>query len=318
MAKACTCQHQEAPRVAAITEPLDASFPVPAYPPAEWFEEPDWIDPGEGLTVTDEGRVAGYFYQAGACLLHDHSACPAPSPTGYAPFHQQGVIVEGGERLAVGVIGNVNGHADPHGTVESAQRHYADPDSQMIVCRAGDNEHGGWIAGALVPRLTYGDVALVRACSMSGDWRPMPASWWKAHGVSRAAVAACEGYDCIGPTLVNRPGLPLVRQYARTAATLARWEPQEDTVNVTLPNGTVIEGEPEHVEAIMASIQAAEPPAEEPEPEADPMAEYDQRLGALEEAVGQIVEWITAQREQVAASVDAKLIPMPEANSVAV
>lgn len=217
------------PRAAANTEPFNVPFPVPEYPPAEWFDgPPDWVEEwrrenGYGpsldengvlkLTVTDEGRVGGWFYDAGQCIIHDHTACPGPSPTRYAAFHQNDIIVADGTTLRVGVIGNTHGHASPWVDYVQAQRHYADPSAQMIVCRAGDDERGGWIAGAIVPGLTFGDVAMLRRCALSGDWRPMPATWWLAHNVSAQAVAAAEGYDAIGPTLVTRPALPLVTAF---------------------------------------------------------------------------------------------------------
>ncbi len=244
---ACSCQHPAAEvvagpvivadgaagnltRAAVLTEPFDAPFPTPEYPPAEWFTEPTWVedwraehglgpslDPETGvlrLTVTDEGRVGGYFFDFGACIIHDQAACPGPSPTGYAAFHQNEVVVAGGKVLQCGVIGNTHGHASPWIDWKQAQRHYADPNAQMIVCRAGDNERGAWIAGAVVPGLTWGDVAMLRRCALSGDWRSMPPSWWKMNGVTAAAVNAAEGFDCIGPTLVTRPALPLVAGYA--------------------------------------------------------------------------------------------------------
>lgn len=217
-------------RVAAAVEPFDTPFPVPEYPPRDWFTEPpDWVegwrlDHGLGpsrdsngilrLTVTDEGRVGGYFFDDGQCIVHMPNACPTPSPTGYAAFHQNDVITEDGQALCCGVIGNVHGHASPMLDWQRAQAHYADPSSQMILCRAGDDERGGWIAGAVIPGLTYGDVAMLRRCGLSGDWRPMPSSWWKEHGVAASVVRRSEGFDCIGPTLVTRPALPLVKRFA--------------------------------------------------------------------------------------------------------
>lgn len=219
------------PRAAAATEAFDTPFPVPEYPPSEWFAgPPDWVegwrsDHGLGpsrdastgilkLTVTDEGRVGGWFYEAGSCIIHQHEACPGPSPTRYAAFHQQDVILDDGTAMQVGVIGNVHGHASPWVDYVQAQAHYADPSAQMILCRAGDDERGGWIAGCVVPGLSFGEVALLRRSGLSGDWRPMPASWWKDHGVTAAAVRESEGYDCVGPTLVTRPALPLVKSFA--------------------------------------------------------------------------------------------------------
>lgn len=213
-----------------LTPPFDTPFPVPEYPPAEWFTEPTWVedwraehgqgpsvDPETGilkLTVADDGRVGGWFFDRGACIIHAPDACPGPSPTQYAAFHQNDVIVEGGAVLRAGVIGMTHGHASPWVDWREAQRHYSDPSAQMIVCRAGDSERGAWVAGAVVPGLTWGDVAMLRRSALSGDWRRMPASWWRMHGVSAAAVRDADGFDCIGPTLVTRPALPLVASFA--------------------------------------------------------------------------------------------------------
>lgn len=274
---------------AAATEPFDSPFPVPEYPPREWFDgPPDWVedwrrDHGLGpsrdastgimkLTVTDDGRVGGWFYEHGQCIVHQQDACPGPSPTRYAAFHQQDVILDDGSAMQVGVIGNTHGHASPWLDYVQAQRHYADPDAQMIVCRAGDDERGGWIAGSIVPGLSFADVAMLRRSGLSGDWRPMPSSWWKSHGVTAAQVRQAEGYDCVGPTLVTRPALPLVKSFAasvgaRAAAILggaAGIQLADEvmevarmaTTRVTLPDGTLIEsfGGPA---ASMAALTAA-------------------------------------------------------------
>lgn len=332
----CTCQHAEideitvemldgqievtdahATLLAAAVEPLDSVFPTPAYPPSSWFDEPLDIEPGQKLTVYDDGRVAGYFYDKDSCLVHMHGACPKPSPTRYAAFHQNDVVLDDGTTMSVGVIGNTKGHADEYSSISSAQAHYANPDAQMIVCRAGDNDHGGWIAGALVPGLTYGDVALIRRSALSGDWRPMPVSWWRAHNIPRRAVTECEGYDCIGPTLVNRPGLPLVRQYARTAAALDRWLPDYaslDDEGVTVK--VTIEGEPGPVTEVASALQAASPPpppatTEEPPADAKGETELEARVVALEETVGQIVAMLQEAQQQQAASVAAAVKPVP-------
>lgn len=319
----CTCQHDDVEPMAfaaAAVEPFDAAYPTPSYPPRDWFDEPTWIEPGQGLTVTESGRVGGYFYDKGACLVHMHGACPRPSPTGYAAFHQQHVVLADGETLQVGVIGNVNGHAHPvKTTADTAALHYSDPDSQFIACRAGDNEHGGWFAGALVPGLTYGDVALARRCALSGDWRVMPPSWWSAHNVQASVVADCESYDCIGPTFVTRPGLPLVRRYARTAAAIARWMPDEegDIVKVT------IEGEPGAVTEVATALQAANPPpAADGGPPADGgqppagdmetrMAQMESDVAELKDVVSQIVDAIQQSTQQQAAAVSASAKPLP-------
>lgn len=250
---ACSCETEGA-RVAAATEPFGHAYPVPEYPPVEWFtERPDWLQtpdeiraawvadggdpldaPVTKLQVDDQGRIAGYFYQDGQCLVHDPTACPRPSPTRYSAFHQSEVITASGEPIVVGVIGNNGGHASATAPVSVALEHYANPNLQLLACRAYDDDIGGVILGALVPGVTYGDVALVRRSALSGDWRPMPAQWWQAHGIQASVVRACQGYDCIGPTFVTKPGLPLARRTRAAAVevSVAR--------TIELPDGTKI------------------------------------------------------------------------------
>jgi hypothetical protein len=308
---------------AAATEPLSEPFPVPAYPPASWFtDRPDWLVPGAKLAVADDGRVAGYFYDAGQCLVHDRGACPKPSPTEYAAFHQQDVAVDDGTLLKVGVIGNVGGHASPYADVTSASEHYANPNLQLMSCRAYDDEHGGFILGAMVPAVTYGDVALVRRSALSGDWRPMPDEWWRAHGIQASVVRSCEGYDCIGPTLVTRPGLPLVTRYPRAAALgglggIQLEEPMPGETTIDLGNGVTVKTtnlvQPNtppgpHPARTAASPPGAPPAADNDATTPDTPAEEEQedtdteqRLAALESAVsdlqgvvGQLIDAVSA------------------------
>lgn len=211
-------------RSAALTEPFDVPFPRPDYVPRSWYTEvPEWLTPGQGLTISDEGQVAGYFYQAGACLIGhpgwpDDCTSVDPSPTGYAAFHQQDEVCDDGEPIRVGGI--VPRHASPYGTIEQAQSHYDNPDAQRILACAYDDEHGGLVLGAVVPGLTYGDVAALRRCAFSGDWRQFDAPWFDRNGVGQAAAAAVDFFDCIGPVLVTRPGLPLVQQFQRQGSVI--------------------------------------------------------------------------------------------------
>jgi hypothetical protein len=311
----CDCKVVQA----AAVEPFDALYPTPLYPPHTWFtEKPDWLQPDTKISVDDDGRVAGYFYNAEQCLVHDHGACPRPSPTGYAAFHQQDVVLDDGETIRVGAIGNTNGHASPYARVDAAQAHYADPDRQLMAVRAYDDEHGGYILGSMVPGKTFGDVALVRRSALSGDWRPMPPQWWQSHGVTASLVNECEGYDCIGPTLVTRPGLPLVRSFvngeSRAAAILGgvggiQFSEQEydmtATQTIELTDGTKI--------TTPMPMQAASPPPPPPAQQAPPAkaappadaqpANIEERVAQCEKAIQAIIEQINKmmQTQQVAA-----------------
>lgn len=165
------------------------------------------MEPGTKITVTDEGRVYGYFAEWGACILDGTNDCwtAPPSPTDYAVFRQGDVLTAEGEVRPVGVIGNTGGHASPLVTTSAAMAFYQNPNLALAIVDAGEDEHGAWIAGTLTPEATHGDVALIRRSALSGDWR-----WFQRSPVP-GQHRWNPGYDCLGPTIVNRPGLPLAR-----------------------------------------------------------------------------------------------------------
>lgn len=194
--------------------PAQASIAPPLTPPSTWFTPPEDMKPGQPLTITEDGRVYGYFFERGQCLLDGTRDCwqPPPSPSRYAAFHQGQVQTEEGTHLPVGVIGMTGGHANPTAAIPQAMAHYSDPSTVRMIVRAGDDEHGGWVAGSLVPGLSPEDVAQVRRSALSGDWR-----WFD----QPLHPASQPGYDCLGPTLVNRPGLPITGRSAFTRVATA-------------------------------------------------------------------------------------------------
>lgn len=336
----CTCQIPVPARgvLAAAVGPLSDPYPVPAYPPREWFyDKPDWLlspeaavaahvaaggAPDEApimrLMIDDEGRAAGYFQEFGQCLVHDHSACPVASPTHHSGFHQSNVVVEDGSQISVGIIANVGGHADPYAPVSVAMAHYADPNLAVVTGRAYDDEHGSYVLGAVVPWATFQDVAKARMHPLSGDWRPMAPAWWKAHGIAASVVRKVEGYDSIGPTFVNRPGLPLPRRAASVEDTMSDTAPVVVHQHFsTPPPGPVVD--PARAAAVAdavlpePAITAADAPPEEPpaeeQPDGDVQAQIVQlegRVGALEDAVTQLIDLVS---EPMAASA---ALPEPE------
>lgn len=214
------------------TLPFAETFPSPEYAPANWFTDPiDWVEPWRAehglpesnadsilrLTVTDEGRCGGYFYEKGVCIVDGTATMqagghdcwmPEPSPSNYGRFHQQDHVTDTGQVMLAGCIGNVGGHASPFVSHDAASAKYANPNLQLIICRVYDDDHGGYLAGAVVPGVTFGDVALLRRCTLSGDWR-----WFQPDHLNPAG-----GYDCLGPTLVTRPGLALIQAVRAASA----------------------------------------------------------------------------------------------------
>lgn len=190
-------------------------YPVSMYPSAEWFEPTD-VPASLKVSVLPGGRIMGRFFQWGECVIHMSSPgnCWAPpsSPTNYESFHQSDVtaLASDGTMSVIKAGLLVPGHAHPTASQADAMQHYNDASLGRAVVRAYEDEHGGYIVGALTPSATYGDAALVQASALSGHWS------WRERMIT-AAAGVLSGYDCLGPCLVARPGLPLKRTQVAAA-----------------------------------------------------------------------------------------------------
>lgn len=172
---------------------LYASAAPADAPPLEWFARPTEVGP---VTVSDDGRVAGYLATWGTCHVGLPGCTTAPSSvTGYAHFLRRSVVTASGERVPVGVLTVGGGHADPKLGVLPAMQHYDDVGSAVARVFAGEDEHGIWVAG-YVP--SYADPEKVRQLAdldVSGDWRSV--------GGNLELIAVCA---------VNTPGFPVLRK----------------------------------------------------------------------------------------------------------
>ncbi len=221
LAAEAPCAREAGYRLARAGADFDQPFPVPAYPPRAWFyEKPDWLEPGQRLTVVTDGpeigRVAGYYFDRDSCILDGTATCwrPPPSPSGFDMFHQGNVETEDGEIVRVGVVGQTGGHASPFTDIATTQAHYGDPSRQRLLVRAFDDlDNGGaYVVGAVAPNLTYGDIAEIRRSSLSGDWRIPPGT---------------SAYDLVGVCLVNQPGFALQLEARTAVVTGATIQPEE-------------------------------------------------------------------------------------------
>lgn len=145
----------------------------PLAPPTSWFLDPAL--PGKTpLTVTAEGQVYGHLAAWNECHrdVSNRSCVLAPkSFKDYAPFHLGSVVTAEGETIKVGKIVQDTRHADVRLGYTSAAIHYDDTGDEVAVVRAGEDEHGIWVAGAVVPDATPRKVAKLRRSPISGDWR---------------------------------------------------------------------------------------------------------------------------------------------------
>jgi hypothetical protein len=169
-----------------------------------WYEDPGLTEPTP-LTVTDDGRIFGHLAVWGTCHIGFDGVCiePPSSPSNYANFRLGTVQGEDGTVVPVGRITLGTGHASTRLSAARALEHYDNTGTCVGYVAAGEDGVGIWIAGQVAPGVTENQVTILRAASLSGDWRD------SGHGIDlRAALA------------VNVPGFPI--QHPSLAASAGR------------------------------------------------------------------------------------------------
>jgi hypothetical protein len=173
---------------------------APIYPPSSWFDDPGLAGP-TALTVTRDGRVYGHAALWDSCHVGFPGRCVAPprSMSGYSHFHLGAVQTVDGELVEVGKITLAAGHASTAAGMseQAARAHYDDTGTVAAYVRAGEDEHGIWLAGAVRSDLPAERLQDLRANPVSGDWR---------------------GGELIAAHCVPTPGFPVPRVASRLAA----------------------------------------------------------------------------------------------------
>jgi len=176
---------------------------APAAPPREWFEDPKLAGPTP-MHIGEDGRVYGHVAVWDTCHVGIGSSCvkPPKSQTDYAYFHTGETITADGSRIPVGRLTyGAGGHAGPNLGYRAAAEHYDNSNNTGAIVRAGEDEHGIWVAGALVPEADDAAVRSMRSTPLSGDWRRI--------GGNLEMVAALH---------VNTAGFPIPRMLVASAA----------------------------------------------------------------------------------------------------
>ena len=158
-----------------LAESLTASATMaeaPLNPPAEWFENPH-LDKPSLITVTEEGRVFGHVAPWRGCHTGYVGRCVPPprSRTGYAGFHVGRIETADGDLLRIGKLTLASGHADLNMTSAEARSHYDNTSTVAAFVRAGEDEHGIWVAGCLRRKVPGEMIQDLMANPLSGDWR---------------------------------------------------------------------------------------------------------------------------------------------------
>ncbi len=213
---------------------LVASVQAPTVPPMDWFSDPGLIAPSP-IVVTEEGRFFGHLAAWGTCHIGIDGVCiePPPSATDYANFKQGSVMTDKG-LIPCGVITMETGHADVKMRARPAMAHYDNTGLQAALVNIGEDEHGIWVAGCVMPHLSDEHIMKMRASALSGDWRDI--------GGNLELVAALE---------VNTPGFPIPRPALAASA-----GHQTSLVAAGIVRPAATEKEALTVEAIVAAVFA--------------------------------------------------------------
>lgn len=171
-----------------------SAAPVVNLPPSDWFRQPD-LSELTPLTISDTGRVFGHIAGWETCHIGLPGCVTAPSsPSGYSYFHVADQPTSDGYTLPVGTLVAGPRHADAQLAFQAAQQHYDDPSAAVAKVVAGEDEHGIWVAGWMLPSVTSRAAEVFRSSPVSGDWRRI--------GGSLELIAVCS---------VNAPGFPVPR-----------------------------------------------------------------------------------------------------------
>lgn len=152
---------------------LLASAP-PLEPPVAWFQDPKFKD-YTPLTVTKDGRVYGHIAEWGTCHVShaQNGQCimPPHSSSGYMRFHYGALLTAEGSEIAVGHLTMDTRHAGGKLSPAATLSHYEDTGTVIADVRAGEDNWGIWVSGALRPDATPNQVRALRSAPISGDWR---------------------------------------------------------------------------------------------------------------------------------------------------
>jgi len=173
---------------------LTAALTLVADPPIEWFRNPGLRTPTP-FTICDDGRTYGHLAVWGTCHTSFTGQCiTPPREDDFAYFTTGELVTREKARVPVGVLTFGTNHAPIHLGARPAVEHYEHTGHVAADVACGADKHGIWVAGAVRPDLTEGQMRALRASAPSGDWR-------RIGGRMRLMAAL----------LVNVPGFPIPR-----------------------------------------------------------------------------------------------------------
>lgn len=208
-----------------------SAAPTVTLPPASWFQAPKF-DALTPLTVTEEGRVFGHVAGWGTCHVGlPGCVTPPSSQTGYSYFHVGSQRTAEGAEVPVGTLTVGGGHADAQLGFRAAAEHYDNVGAAVARVVAGEDAHGIYVCGWMIPESDPVRRDQFMASPVSGDWRRI--------GGALEMIAICA---------VNTPGFPIPR--ARVAFSSGAQTSLVGTFGVQAVTGRMPEKQDESAELI--------------------------------------------------------------------
>jgi hypothetical protein len=229
-------------RLVALTAGATATIAPPLAPPRRMFDDPGFVMPTP-LTITDQGRVLGHV-ETGGCHTGYPDRCVAP-PRGcdFQDFLQGRVFCDDGEPVRTGVLTWRMDHPSHELSFLEAMAAYGDSRCGWADVTVGYDRHGTWISGVLRPDLTDVDIRILRALSLSGDWR-----------IGRRTGR----HELIGVLAVNYPGFPHDIAASAITAGIPAPRPRYSPLVITAAGMVPQTARREPTSEILARIEALE------------------------------------------------------------
>lgn len=167
-------------------------------PPGKWFNDPRLTGPTP-VTVDTAGRITGHLAVFGRChhgLRHgteDRCLMAPRSPHGFPRFNTRQVITTMGTVRAGVITLNPEEQPDPAHALARMVAHWDNTTTQAAAVHAGQDDHGVWVAGALLPFLDRERCARMELARFAGIWQETDGRMELAGAMAldaRAAVAA--------------------------------------------------------------------------------------------------------------------------------
>lgn len=154
--------------IAEASAARDHDMPNAVYP-AQAFQDPQLTAPTP-ITVAEDGRVFGHLALFSGHQARDGQPFVPRSSTGYDRYHRLPVTTDAGPLQAGSIVIDIPS-APRHLGIEAAIEHYDMNGELVAFVRAGEDEHGIWLAGHLWGDLTLKEVGDLREHQVCGDWR---------------------------------------------------------------------------------------------------------------------------------------------------